>query len=90
MPPIWSVVDDRYFQRFDIDDLTWHAEVIGEDITPVAPRVLVKADSSSELIEVLVMAEDRTGLFARITLALERLQFDIVSARIYTTKNAFA
>jgi [protein-PII] uridylyltransferase len=89
-PPIWSVVDDRYFQRFDIDDLTWHADVIGDDITPAAPRVLVKADPSSELIEVLVMAEDRTGLFARITLALERLQFDIVSARIYTTKNAFA
>jgi [protein-PII] uridylyltransferase len=89
-PPIWSVVDDRYFQRFDIDDLTWHAEVIGEDITPAAPRVLVKADQSSELFEVLVMAKDRTGLFARITTALERLQFDIVSARIYTTKNAFA
>ncbi|NJR71770.1 MAG: ACT domain-containing protein, partial [Gammaproteobacteria bacterium] len=89
-PPIWSVVDDRYFQRFDIDDLTWHAEVIGEDIAPEAPRVLVKADEASELIEVLVVAPDRTGLFARITLALERLQFDIVSARIYTTKHAFA
>jgi len=89
-PPIWSVVDERYFQRFDTDDLTWHAQVIGDDIAPSAPRVLVKADQSSELIEVLVMAPDRTGLFARITQALERLQFDIVSARVYTTKNAFA
>ncbi len=98
-PPIWSVVDDRYFQRFDVDDLTWHAEAIEGDIQPAAARVYAKemvgdksarADESAELFEVLVMAGDRSGLFARITATFERMQLDIVSARVYTTTNGYA
>jgi [protein-PII] uridylyltransferase len=42
------------------------------------------------LFEVLVMASDRSGLFARITGAFERLHLDIVSARIYTTTHNYA
>jgi [protein-PII] uridylyltransferase len=89
-PPIWSLVDDRYFQRFDVNDLTWHAKVIAEDTSPATPRVHVKVDDNVELFEVVVMARDRSGLFARITNAFERMQFDIVSARIYTTKHGYA
>ena len=89
-PAIWSFVDDRYFQRFDIDDLTWHATVIGDNTTPQLPSIHVRATTSSELFDVIVMATDRSGLFARITSAFERMQFDIVSARIYTTKHAYA
>ncbi len=98
-PPIWSVVDDRYFQRFDIEDLTWHATAIDSDIGPKAPRVYVKEvnaaksgrpDEPSELFEVLIMAGDRSGLFARMTGTFDRMQLDIVSARIYTTLNGYA
>ncbi len=89
-PAIWNVVDDRYFQRFDVDDLTWHAEIIGDDVMPETPRVHLRSDDRGELLEVLVMVSDRTGLFARITSAFERMQLDIVTARIYTTLNGFA
>jgi [protein-PII] uridylyltransferase len=95
-PPIWSVVDDRYFERFDVDDIAWHAQCIGSDLTPASARVHVKIEDASrtaeasEPIEVLVMASDRAGLFARITAAFERLQLDIVSARIYTSTHGYA
>jgi [protein-PII] uridylyltransferase len=89
-PPIWQQVDERYFQRFDVDDLTWHAEAIGEDVTPLEPRIFVREDDSAALLEVLVMTPDEVGVFTRITNAFERMQFDIVSARIYTTTNGYA
>lgn len=98
-PAIWSHVDDRYFQRFDVDDLTWHARAIGDDVSPVEARVHARAgwvhergneSGDNELFEVLVMASDRSGLFARLTSAFERMQLDIVSARIYTTEHGYA
>jgi [protein-PII] uridylyltransferase len=89
-PPIWAHVNDRYFQRFDVDDLTWHAKVIGNDIAPPAPRIFVREDERASLYEVLVMTRDEPGVFARMTNAFERMPFDILSARIYTTKNGYA
>jgi [protein-PII] uridylyltransferase len=89
-PAIWRIVDDRYFQRVDVDDLTWHAEVIGDELFPKTPRVFCKPDNSGDALDVLVMASDRAGLFARITSAFERMQLDIGEARIYTTLNNYA
>lgn len=89
-PRVWDIVDDRYFQRFDVDDLKWHAEVVGDNIAPTTPRVFCRVHAESEVVEVLVMASDRVGLFARITHAFERMQLDIAAARIYTTLNSYA
>jgi [protein-PII] uridylyltransferase len=89
-PPIWQHVNERYFQRFDVDDLTWHAKAIGEEVAPIEPRIFVREDDHAALFEVLVMTPDEVGVFARITNAFERMQFDIVSARIYTTTNGYA
>ncbi len=98
-PAIWSVVNERYFQRFDVDDLCWHARTIQDDIAPDTARIYVKEvrgaknehlDECGELFEVLVMASDRSGLFARMTGAFEHMQLDIGSARIYTTENGYA
>jgi len=89
-PPLWLHVNERYFQRFDVDDLIWHAEVIKGGVTPTEPRIFVREDADAPLYEVLVMTQDEAGVFARITNAFERMQFDIVSARIYTTTHGYA
>jgi [protein-PII] uridylyltransferase len=89
-PAIWAHVDDRYFQRFDVDDLTWHARAIGENVAPAKPAVHVREDEQAGYFEVMVMTSDERGVFARLTAAFERMQLDIVAARIYTTTNQFA
>ncbi len=89
-PPLWSTVNDRYFQRFDVDDLTWHAEAIGADVSPENALIFVREDESASLYEVLVMTHDEPGVFSRITHAFERMQYDILSARIYTTTHGYA
>ena len=89
-PPLWLHVNDRYFQRFDVDDLVWHAEAINHDVMPSQPCIFVREDTDASLYEVLVMTQDEAGVFARITNAFERMQIDILSARIYTTTHGYA
>ncbi len=89
-PPLWSHVNERYFQRFDVNDLIWHATAIDGDIAPQQPRIFVREDAEASLYEVLVMTRDEAGVFARMTNAFERMQFDILSARIYTTTHGYA
>ncbi len=93
VPALWTHVDDRYFQRFDPQEIAWHAEVLIAD--PQSMQSLVKVRQSAELgtdsgFAVLVMTRDQPGLFARITGYFERLAFDIAAAKVYTAQHGFA
>ncbi len=91
-PPLWSVVDESYFQRFDADEMAWHAKEWSTTASRDAPCVRVRAESGEggeERLDVLVMAPDQPGLFARITGFFEKLSCDIVAARVYTTRDGF-
>jgi [protein-PII] uridylyltransferase len=92
-PELWSIVDESYFQRFDADEMAWHAAEWSAAIAHDAPCVKVRSESGEggeERLDVLVMTPDQPGLFARITGFFEKLSCDIVAARIYTTREGFA
>jgi [protein-PII] uridylyltransferase len=59
-------------------------------VAPASAQIFVREDESASLYEVLVMTRDESGVFARMTHAFERMQYDILSARIYTTTNGYA
>jgi [protein-PII] uridylyltransferase len=86
LPALWSHVDPRYFQRFDAVDIAWHAQMLDQEAAPGAALVRTRETEDVDGIAVTVMMFDQPGLFARITQFFERLSFDIVTARIYTTK----
>jgi [protein-PII] uridylyltransferase len=65
-----------------------HARSLGES-TPDKPIVRARLSPVGEGLQVLVYAPDEPGLFARITSFFERLQFDVVAAKIYTTEHGF-
>ena len=93
VPALWAHVDDRYFQRFDPQEIAWHADLLGID--PAATKSVVRVRASDELgadsgFAVLVMSRDQPGLFARITGYFERLTFDIAAAKVYTAQHGFA
>ncbi|MBL8521892.1 MAG: [protein-PII] uridylyltransferase [Betaproteobacteria bacterium] len=92
-PALWDIVDDSYFQRFDADEMAWHAAEWRASADRSAPSVKVRTEpgeDGEERLDVLVMAPDQPGLFARITGFFEKLSCDIVAARIYTTRDGFA
>ena len=93
VPALWAHVDDRYFQRFDPQEIAWHADLLV--IEPAATKSVVRVRASTELgtdsgFAVLVMTRDQPGLFARITGYFERLAFDIATAKVYTAQHGFA
>jgi [protein-PII] uridylyltransferase len=93
IPAIWHVVDDNYFQRFDVDELTWHADALEQNPTPSRAIVHVQAPEDMHAdsgFAVLVMARDQPGLFARITGFFDWLAYDIAAAKIFTTRHGYA
>ena len=97
-PPLWTHVNDSYFQRFDPAEMAWHAQVLDTDTSPanavVRVRTLGESDAGQEREEegfaVMVMTRDQPGLFARITGYFEKLAFDIAAAKVYTTAHKYA
>ena len=94
-PPLWAHTGVSYFQRFDPDEIAWHALVLDTDTAPPEAIVRVRAigdvnDSNHEGFAVMVMKHDQPGLFARITGYFEKLAFDIAAAKVYTTTHHYA
>jgi [protein-PII] uridylyltransferase len=87
---IWEQLDDRYFQRFEAQEIAWHTRsLLGKS---AAKDTWVKARLSpiGEGIQVLIYAPDQKGLFARICAFFERQRYDIINAKIYTTRHGYA
>ena len=87
---LWKDLDDNYFQRFDANEIAWHTRTLWSRATPDKPIIRARLSPVGEGLQVLVYALDQPGLFARITGFFERLQFDVASAKIYTTQHGFA
>ncbi len=87
---LWENLEADYFLRYDADSLAWHARLIAGASSAALP--LVAARSASELggSEFLFYTPDREGLFAVITGGFDRLNLNIVEARIHTLRNGFA
>jgi [protein-PII] uridylyltransferase len=93
IPAIWQVVDDNYFQRFDVAELAWHAEALEQN--PAPTRAIVRVQAPEDMLAdsgfaVLVMTRDQHGLFARITGFFDWLAYDIAAAKIFTTRHGYA
>ncbi len=92
-PKLWAHTNISYFQRFDAAEIAWQANELEADASP--ERALVRVRASEILgidggFSVMMMTRDQPGLFARITDFFERLTFDIVTAKIYTTQHGYA
>jgi [protein-PII] uridylyltransferase len=87
---LWKHLDDNYFQRFEANEIAWHTRTLWSRATPEKPIVRARLSPVGEGLQVLVYAPDQPGLFARITGFFERMQFDVASAKIYTTQHGFA
>jgi [protein-PII] uridylyltransferase len=87
---LWKHLDEHYFQRFEANEIAWHTRTLWSRATPDRPIVRARLSPVGEGLQVLVYAPDQPGLFARITGFFERMQFDVASAKIYTTQHGFA
>ncbi|MGA0611049.1 [protein-PII] uridylyltransferase [Caldimonas sp. KR1-144] len=88
--PLWATLEISYFARHDAADLAWHARSLYQHVASPTPVVRARLSSVGEGLQVLVYAPDRQDLFARICGYFDYAQFNILDAKVHTTKTGYA
>ncbi len=80
---IWSNLPTRAFLRLDADQLAWATRAIASDGT--LPLVIWRHLPVKGISEVFIHAEDFAGLFAVVARELDRMQLNVLAARVVTS-----
>ncbi|MGB9150457.1 MAG: [protein-PII] uridylyltransferase [Burkholderiales bacterium] len=87
---LWEQLDERYFQRFEAGEIAWHTRNLLGKRSAADTWVKARLSPVGEGIQVMIYTPDQHGLFARICAFFERQRYDIVNAKIYTTRHGYA
>ena len=87
---LWKKLDDSYFLRHDEQDIAWHTRMLGYLEDTPSPVVKARLSQVGEGLQVMIYAADENLMFAKICGFFEKTNFDIVEAKIYTTRHNYA
>ncbi len=88
--PLWATLELSYFARHDATDIAWHARSLWRHVETKVPVVRARVSSLGEGLQVLVYARDRPDLFARICGYFDSAGFNILDAKVHTTRTGYA
>ena len=88
--PLWKTLAISYFARHDAGDIAWHARALAGHVQTRQPVVRVRLSSLGEGLQVLVYAPDQADLFARICGYFDTADFNILDAKVHTTRAGYA
>ncbi len=88
--PLWKTLEVSYFARHEAADIAWHARSLYRHVDTAVPVVRARLSSVGEGLQVLVYAPDRPDLFARICGYFDSAGFNILDAKIHTSKAGYA
>ena len=87
---LWDTLDLSYFARHDAADIAWHARSLYRHVQSQTPVVRARLSPIGEGLQVLVYAPDRPDLFARICGFFDGGGYNILDAKIHTTRAGYA
>jgi [protein-PII] uridylyltransferase len=87
---LWAQLDEGYFLRHAAQEIAWHTRQLYGRVNAAQPVVKSRLSPSGEGIQVMIYTRDRDDLFARICSFFERADFNIVEAKIHTTRHGYA
>lgn len=85
---IWSEFAERSFLRYRAEQIAWQTEAIAK--ASDLPLVRIRPVGPRGATEIFIYTGDRHGLFATVTAMLDRLQLNVLDARIVTSKRGRA
>ncbi|WP_077034459.1 [protein-PII] uridylyltransferase [Pelomonas sp. KK5] len=88
--PLWQTLELSYFARHEAGDLAWHARSLWRHVESTTPIVRARPSPVGEGLQVLVYAPDRQDLFARICGYFDGAGFNILDAKVHTTRKGYA
>jgi [protein-PII] uridylyltransferase len=80
---LWAALPERAFLRLDADQLSW--ATLAVDQSDSLPLVDFRHLPDKGISEVFVHAEDFSGLFAVVARELDRMQLNVLAARVVTS-----
>jgi [protein-PII] uridylyltransferase len=87
---LWAQLDTAYFLRHDAKEIAWHTRTLHYRVASDKPVVKARLAPFGEGVQVMIYTRDREALFARICGYFERASFNIVEAKVHTTRNGYA
>ena len=88
--PLWDTLDLSYFLRHEPADLAWHARALWRHLNTEQPVVHARTSTVGEGLQVLVYCPDKPDLFARICGYFDNAGFNILDAKVHTTRSGYA
>ncbi|MDC8773650.1 [protein-PII] uridylyltransferase [Roseateles albus] len=88
--PLWQTLEISYFARHEAGDLAWHARSLWRHVQSPVPVVQARPSPVGEGLQVLVYSPDAQDLFARICGYFDGAGFNILDAKVHTTRSGYA
>jgi [protein-PII] uridylyltransferase len=86
----WNQLDTVYFLRHSAEEIAWHTRALHYRINTGEPVVKARLNPHGDGIEVMTYTRDQHDLFARIVGFFSRAGYNILDARIHTTRHGYA
>ncbi len=86
----WASLDTTYFLRHDAQEIAWQTRNLHYRVDSKAPVVRARLAPFDEGLQVMIYTPDREMLFVLICGYFERAGFNIVEAKIHTTREGYA
>jgi len=87
---LWAQLDITYFLRHDAQEIAWHTRTLHYRVDAARPVVKARLAPFGEGLQVMIYTPDKETLFARICGYFERAGFNIVEAKVHTSRNGYA
>ena len=87
---LWQNVGAGYFTRFESDEIAWQSRLLTPHVLSEKPIVRARLSPKGDGIQVMIYTRNQDDLFARICNFFDRMAYNIVQAKIYTTNHGYA
>ncbi len=87
---LWKHMDDGYFLRHEAHEIAWQTRLLYRHVDSPRPIVRARLSPTGAGVQVLIYTPDRDDLFARLCSFFERTDFNIVEAKVCTTRHGYA
>lgn len=89
---IWEDLDDEYFLRETPTDIVWHTRAILKHGDNHNPLIILREhrELALDAVQVFIYTQDKSNLFAATITVFDKLNLDVLDARVITATRDFA
>lgn len=87
---LWQNLGDDYFLKENADDIIWHSRAILRQ--QQYPLILIRPHPkvAQDAVQIFIYTPDQAHLFAKTVNVFERMDLDVVDAKIITSNHGFS